>query len=178
LNGADAFTRRSQEIHAPFTGLRLSYAPHPSCLSAFGGLTPHKEPSMPVTQATIRISNLRLRTFIGFNPEEREKKQDVVINIQIGYRMNEAALQDDVDSALNYKTVTKQVIEHVEQGQFLLLEKLVAEVLAICSEHSSVTHAAVTIDKPHALRFADSVSLTLEYNAERQNTVRLLEKAS
>jgi len=133
---------------------------------------------MPSNLATIRISNLRLRTLIGFNPEERKKRQDVVINIEICYRLNDAALSDDVDSALNYKTITKQVIRHVEDGQFLLLEKLVAEVLDICSAHPTVTRAVVTIDKPHALRFADSVSLSLEYTGDRSNTVRLLEKAS
>ena len=71
--------------------------------------------------ATIRISNLRLRTFIGFNPEEREKKQDVVINIEIRYAVNEAALEDEVEEALNYRTVTKRVIRHVEEGRFLLV---------------------------------------------------------
>ena len=40
------------------------------------------------TTATINIRNLRLRTYIGFNPEERVKRQDVVINIEIDYRVN------------------------------------------------------------------------------------------
>ena len=131
-----------------------------------------------VSKATINVRNLRLRTFIGFNPEEMEKRQDVVINFEIDYAVGEAALRDEVDDALNYKTVTKRVIGHVESGRFLLLEKLVADVLEICSEHPSVLAARVTIDKPHALRFADSVSLTLEYRAERANNLRLLEKAS
>lgn len=117
---------------------------------------------MPSTDATIRITNLRLRTYIGFNPEEREKQQDVVINIQIRYPADKAASSDQVSDALNYKFITKKVIQHVEEGRFLLLEKLVADVLEISSEHEWVTYAAVTIDKPHALRFADSVSLTLE----------------
>lgn len=133
---------------------------------------------MRISNAIINISNLRLRTYIGFNQEEREKKQDVVINIEINYAINSGVLDDDVDQALNYKNITKQVIQHVESGQFLLLEKLVADVLCICSEHPSVHHARVTIDKPHALRFADSVSLTLEYNAEQNNKLSLLEKAS
>ncbi len=117
---------------------------------------------MPSTDATIRITNLRLRTYIGFNPEEREKQQDVVINIQIRYPADKASSSDQVSDALNYKFITKKVIQHVEEGRFLLLEKLVADVLEISSEHEWVNYAAVTIDKPHALRFADSVSLTLE----------------
>jgi D-erythro-7,8-dihydroneopterin triphosphate epimerase len=132
----------------------------------------------PSKKATITIHNLRLRTFIGFNPEEMEKQQDVVINIEINYRISDSILEDQVDQALNYKTVAKQVIRHVEEGRFLLLEKLVADVLEICSENPEVINARVTIDKPHALRFADSVALTLEYQREEAHHLRHLEKVS
>jgi D-erythro-7,8-dihydroneopterin triphosphate epimerase len=131
-----------------------------------------------VKNATINIRNLRLRTFIGFNPEEMEKMQDVVINIEINYRLDPSALDDRVDSALNYKTITKQVIEHVEGGRFLLLEKLVADVLEICSQAAEIISSRVTIDKPHALRFADSVSLSIEYEAEASTRLRHLERVS
>jgi len=130
------------------------------------------------TDATINIRNLRLRTLIGFNPEEMQKQQDVVINIEINYLLAESVLRDEVEDALNYKVITKKVIEHVENGRFLLLEKLVADVLDICSDHHGVNHARVSIDKPHALRFADSVSLTLEYRAPESNPSRRLEAVS
>lgn len=139
---------------------------------------PQHSNGSPGPLATINIRNLRLRTFIGFNPEEREKKQDVVINIDIRYRMSEAVLDDRVEEALNYKVITKNVIRCVEQGRFLLLEKLVADVLAECSDHPDICWSRVTIEKPHALRFADSVSLTLEYQPETHTQPQLLEKAS
>ena len=129
-------------------------------------------------EATIRVRDLRLRTYIGFNPEERTKKQDVVINIEIAYTLPEGVLEDRTDDALNYRTITKRVIERVENGRFLLLEKLVADVLQECSSHPDVRHASVTIEKPHALRFADSVSLTLKYRAAAIENLSLLEKAS
>lgn len=128
--------------------------------------------------ATIRIHNLRLRTLIGFNPDERVKKQDVVINAAVTYALGDGVFDDRVDHALNYKTITKRIIRHVEEGQFLLLEKLVADVLAICTDDASVLTASVTIDKPHALRFADSVSLTMDHEPDRARLPRLLEKAS
>ncbi|NKI34192.1 dihydroneopterin triphosphate 2'-epimerase [Wenzhouxiangella sp. XN79A] len=128
--------------------------------------------------ATIRIHNLRLRTLIGFNADERVKKQDIVINAEIAYTLADGVFEDRVEDALNYKTITKAIIEHVEEGQFLLLEKLVGDVLAICSKDKSVQRASVTIEKPHALRFADSVSLTLDYHAQHAALPRLLEKAS
>jgi len=128
--------------------------------------------------ANITVRNLRLRTFIGFNPEEREKKQDVVINIDIRYRMPRAVLEDRVEDALDYKVITKNVIRCVEEGRFLLLEKLVADVLAVCSDHPDICWSRVTIEKPHALRFADSVSLTLESERGAHSHYQFLEKAS
>ncbi len=113
--------------------------------------------------AIINITNLRLRTYIGFNPEEQQKMQDVVINAEIHYPASNLCLEDTVEDALNYKVIAKKIIAHLEEGKFLLLEKLVSDVLAICYEHDWVSYAKVKIDKPHALRFADSVSLTLEY---------------
>ncbi|MFC6670391.1 dihydroneopterin triphosphate 2'-epimerase [Marinobacterium aestuariivivens] len=122
---------------------------------------------MSLSDALIKITNLRLRTFIGFNPEERAKQQDVVINIEIRYGLAPACLSDEVQAALDYKQITKQVIRHVEEGRFLLLEKLVGDVLAICCEPEPVCHVRVRIDKPHALRFADSVSLSLEWQRDQ-----------
>ncbi|MDD1792155.1 dihydroneopterin triphosphate 2'-epimerase [Enterovibrio makurazakiensis] len=116
--------------------------------------------------AIITITNLRLRTYIGFNPDEQEKKQDVVLNLEIHYPGDKACSSDVVDEALNYKVITKAIIDHVENGRFLLLEKLVSSVLDIAKSHHWVTFARVTIDKPHALRFADSVSLSLSWQQE------------
>ncbi|EEX31732.1 MULTISPECIES: dihydroneopterin triphosphate 2'-epimerase [Vibrio] len=116
--------------------------------------------------AIITITNLRLRTYIGFNEEEKKKQQDIIINAEIHYPANKLCLEDNIDNALNYKTICKGIINHVENGRFLLLEKLTSDVLGICIDHPWVYYAQVKIDKPHALRFADSVSLTLNYTAE------------
>lgn len=112
--------------------------------------------------AVIKITNLRLRTFIGFNPEEMLKQQDIVINAEIHYQAdNQAVKSDDETHALNYKVITKRMIHLVEEGRFKLLEKLVEDLLQITLEFDQVNMASVTVDKPHALRFADSVSVTL-----------------
>jgi D-erythro-7,8-dihydroneopterin triphosphate epimerase len=114
-----------------------------------------------ISEARINICNLRLRTFIGFNPEEKTKQQDVIVNAEIRYRADPAFVSDDESDALNYKSITKRMIHHIENGRFQLLEKLTADLLAIASESERVSYAEVRVDKPHALRFADSVSVTL-----------------
>ncbi|ERS82082.1 MULTISPECIES: dihydroneopterin triphosphate 2'-epimerase [Halomonas] len=111
--------------------------------------------------ATIRIKNLRLRTYIGIKEEEIKNRQDVVINAVIRYRADKAVAFNHIEQALNYRTITKQVIAHVEENRFLLLERMTREVLDLIMAHEQVLTAQVEIDKPHALRFADSVSITL-----------------
>lgn len=111
--------------------------------------------------ARINIKNLRLRTFIGINDEELLKQQDLILNIRIHYRVDGALQHDDIDHALNYRTITKAVIQHVEEGRFLLLESLVSEVLQLVMREPKASYVEVEADKPHALRFSDSVSITL-----------------
>lgn len=116
---------------------------------------------MIIADAIIEINNLRLRTFIGFNPEELEKKQDVIVNASISYSAHQVCESDDETRALDYKVITKSIIQHVENGRFKLLEKLTSDVLMRITDNQQVNAATVTIEKPHALRFSDSVSVTL-----------------
>ncbi|KFZ38742.1 D-erythro-7,8-dihydroneopterin triphosphate epimerase [Shewanella mangrovi] len=113
--------------------------------------------------AIIRIKNLRLRTFIGIKEEEINNRQDVIINVVIHYAADRAYQTDEMEHALNYRTITKAIIALVEDNRFSLLEHLTGKILEIASEHSWVEFASVEVDKPHALRFADSVSLQLSW---------------
>lgn len=113
--------------------------------------------------AIIRIKNLRLRTFIGIKEEEIINKQDVVINVVIHYPAEQARRSENIADALNYRTITKRIIAHVEEHRFALLEKLTQDVLDIACEHHWVTYAEVEVDKLYALRYADSVSMTMRY---------------
>ena len=113
--------------------------------------------------AVIRIKNLLLRTYIGFNPDELVNKQDIVINIEIETNVPKEAMEADepVDIA-DYRTITKKVIEFVESGRFKLLEVLTAKILELIMTEKHVIRAKVEVDKPHVLRFAESVSVELQ----------------
>lgn len=113
--------------------------------------------------ALIRVKNLLLRTFIGFNPEELANKQDVLINIEIEADIpEEALLVDEPDGIYNYKTITKQIIALVQDNRFKLLEVLTKNILDLIMLDERVKRARVEVDKPHALRFAESVSFEME----------------
>ncbi len=117
--------------------------------------------SSPQPDAIIRIKNLRLRTFIGIKEEEIANRQDIVVNVTIHYPADRARASEDINDALNYRTITKKIIQWVESNRFSLLEKLTQDVLDIACDHPWVSYAEVEIDKLHALRYADSVSMTM-----------------
>ena len=112
--------------------------------------------------ATIRITNLRLRTIIGANDWERDHKQDVVINVKIKFDPTAPIQSDELKDTIDYKTITKKIIEQVEGSNFYLIEKLADMIMKIVMENPDVKKAKVRLDKPHALRFADSVSIELK----------------
>ena len=112
-----------------------------------------------VNLATIRIKNLRLRCFIGIKEEEINNRQDVVINITLNTDVSSAVKDNDIASALNYRTICKETIALVDNQRFALLEKMTHDVLAVVMAHSGVLRATVEIDKVGALRYSDSVSM-------------------
>jgi FolB domain-containing protein len=112
----------------------------------------------------IEIHDLLLRCIVGINDSERKNKQDVLINIVMWADTRRAAQTDNIDDAVNYRTVTKQIIEHVEQSEYFLVERLVERIAQICAQDERVARVQVRLEKPGALRFARSVGVTIERN--------------
>ncbi len=109
----------------------------------------------------IEIEDLLLRCIIGINDVERKDKQDVVINVALWADLRKAAAADDVDATVNYRTITKQIIEHVEGSSYFLVETLAGQIADICLRDPRVRRVQVKVDKPGALRFARSVGVRL-----------------
>lgn len=114
----------------------------------------------------ILIKDLLLRTIIGINDDERTEKQDVLLNIVLDADIRKAAETDNIEDAVNYRTITKQVIGLVETSRFLLVERLADEIARLCLDDSRVQRVQVTVEKPMALRFARSVGVSIERTRE------------
>jgi dihydroneopterin aldolase/D-erythro-7,8-dihydroneopterin triphosphate epimerase len=109
----------------------------------------------------IEIHDLLLRCIIGINESERKNKQDVLINIVMWTDTRAAAASDNIDDTVNYRTVTKEIIEHVERSEYFLVERLAERIAEICLRDSHVRQVQVNLEKPGALRFARSVGVTI-----------------
>jgi D-erythro-7,8-dihydroneopterin triphosphate epimerase len=116
---------------------------------------------------TVFIRDLLVRCIVGIRPEEREKPQDVVINIDLYTDTSRAAASDDIADALDYSTLKKKVIALAEGSSFNLVERLAQSIADLCLEDRLVRGVSVTVEKPTALRFARTVGVRIY--REREN---------
>ena len=112
-------------------------------------------------QDRILVRDLRVRGIIGLNDWERKKEQDILINLALEVDCRAAGASDDVADALNYRTLTKAVIAYTETSAHFLVEALAAGIARICVVEFGARRAVVRVEKPGALRFADSVGVEI-----------------
>ncbi len=110
----------------------------------------------------IIIKDLLLRGIIGINDWEREKRQDILINITLSCDLRAPGESDKIEDAINYRTLTKKIIEHVEGSARYTVEALAADIAKLCLGAEGVQRAQVRIEKPGALRFVKSVGVEIE----------------
>lgn len=109
----------------------------------------------------IFITDLKIKCIIGINDWERTQKQDVIINIELFADLMLPSKTDRIEDTIDYKEMKKKIIAMVEISQFNLVERLAAEIAAICLANKSVKAVNVKIDKPGALKYAKSVGVEI-----------------
>ena len=115
---------------------------------------------MPLDKIIVR--DLLLRGIIGLNDWEREKKQDILINLTLFTDTRRGGATDQASDILNYRTITKAVIAHVEDSAYNTVEALAAAIARLCVVDHAADRVIVRVEKPGALRFARSVGVEIE----------------
>jgi dihydroneopterin aldolase/D-erythro-7,8-dihydroneopterin triphosphate epimerase len=126
-----------------------------------------RKPEKPEELDRIHIRDLVVPGIIGINPDERVTPQDVLVNATLWVDTRPAAGSDAIEDAVNYRTVTKSIIAHIESGEPMLVERLVAELAAIALRSDErIQQVEMSVEKPGALRHARSVGITVRRTRE------------
>ncbi len=110
----------------------------------------------------ILVRDLLVRGIVGLNDWEREKKQDILINLTLFLDSRAAGRSDDVEKTLNYRTITKAIIHLVESSSFYLVEALAEAIAQLAVVEHGAERVRVRLEKPGALRYARSVGIEIE----------------
>ena len=110
----------------------------------------------------IQIHDLSVEGIIGINPQERVTVQEILVNATLWADTTPAAASDDIADAVNYRTITKALVAHIQRGEPMLVERLVAELAGICLDADDrIQEVELSVEKPGALRHARSVGITI-----------------
>jgi FolB domain-containing protein len=114
----------------------------------------------------IFITDLVARGIIGINDSEREKPQEILINIILFTDLNQAGVSDNILDSVNYRSVAKKALALAETAKRLTVEALAADLARICLEEPGVQQVRVRVEKPGAVRFSRSVGVEIERKKE------------
>jgi FolB domain-containing protein len=114
----------------------------------------------------VLIKDLVARGIIGINAWEREKPQEILINIVLFADLKKAGKSDNIKDCVDYSTVAKKVIAHAETAHRLTVEALASDLARLCLEMPGVMKVKLRVEKPGAVRFARSVGVEIERGKE------------
>ena len=110
----------------------------------------------------IFIRELRIETVIGIYDWERQIKQVVCIDLEMGTDIRKAAASDSIEDALNYKMVAKRLLQFVGDSQFFLVETLGERIAELVMTEFEVPWLRLTLSKPGAVRGSREVGIVIE----------------
>ena len=111
------------------------------------------------------IEGLEIEALIGIYDWERRIRQPLVFDIEMAFDNRVPAASDAIGDTLNYKAVSKRVVEYVAASDFGLVETLAERVAAIILEEFGVQRVRLKLSKPGAVRGARAVGVMIERTA-------------
>ncbi|MDH5544323.1 MAG: dihydroneopterin aldolase [Gammaproteobacteria bacterium] len=110
----------------------------------------------------IFITELKIQTIIGIYDWEREIKQTISIDLEMGTDIRKSAQSDAIEDTLNYKKVAKRIISYVEGTSFELVETLAENISDLVREEFKVPWLRLRLAKPGAVRGSKEVGVLIE----------------
>jgi len=108
------------------------------------------------------IEDLRIQTVIGIFDWEREITQTISIDLQMEFDIRRAAETDSIADTLDYKAVSKRLIQFVEASEFQLVEALAEHCARIVLDEFPVSWLQLKLSKPGAVRDSSAVGVIIE----------------
>lgn len=110
----------------------------------------------------VYIEDLKIETVIGIYDWERECKQTVSLDLQMATDIRPAAAAEDIAQTLNYKAISKRLIDLIEGSEFLLIETMAETVAKVVLSEFSVPWLRLRVGKPGAVTGAKDVGVIIE----------------
>ena len=110
----------------------------------------------------VYIRDLRIETVIGIYDWEREIRQTVSLDLEMGTDIRRAGETDCIEDTLDYKSVAKRLIQYVGDSEFQLVETLAERISGIVLNEFDVPWMKLRLSKPGAVTGSQDVGVIIE----------------
>ena len=108
------------------------------------------------------IRRLEADAVIGVHEWERQVRQRLRLDLELGADTARAAATDAIDDALDYNALAERVKALVAESGFRLVESLAEHVADRLRQEFGVPWLRITVHKPGAVAGAESVGVIIE----------------
>ena len=108
------------------------------------------------------IEGLQIDALIGIYDWERRIRQTLRFDLEMGFDNRKPAATDNIEDTLNYKAVSRRLVEFVSQSDYGLVETLAERCADIVLTEFNVEWLRLKLSKPGAVRGAVAVGVIIE----------------
>ena len=108
------------------------------------------------------IEALEIETLIGIYDWERRIRQPLLFDLELAFDNRKPAASDDIADTLDYKAVSKRLIQFVSASEYGLVETLAERCAEIVLGEFGVSRLRLKLAKPGAVRGSKAVGVIIE----------------
>ncbi len=110
----------------------------------------------------IFLDGLEIETIIGIYDWERKNKQTIILDIEMAFDIEKAALTNHISDTLDYAVIAERIVAFVEGSSFFLVEKLIEEIATLLRTEFPIPWVKIKLNKPAAITLAKGVGIIIE----------------
>ncbi|MCA9319707.1 MAG: dihydroneopterin aldolase [Planctomycetes bacterium] len=111
---------------------------------------------------TISVEGLEIECIIGIHPEERDKPQVLLVDVELDRDFAAAAEGDDMAHTVDYVDIAGALTTLAVEGRYRLLETLAEESAKLVMSRFGGERVAIKILKPAAIPEASWAAVRIE----------------
>jgi len=113
---------------------------------------------------TVFIKDFIIQEIIGIHEHEKTKKQKIKFNIVVNVNQNTVPDEKDIKSIVDYEKITNKLENLAKNKKYNFLESLAEDSFKEIFEDKRINSVKIKIEKPDAIKNADSVGVEVFKN--------------
>ncbi len=110
----------------------------------------------------VYVKDLKINALIGIYAWERRIRQQIRIDLEMGWNNRIPAKSDAIEDTMNYKAAAKLVCAYVEKSEFQLVETLAENIASLLLSEFDLPWVKITLGKPGAVTGSSEVGVIIE----------------